>query len=46
MHNFEKLNDLSINKFEINFSEEQNKWKQKLIHIEIIRNESDRVIGL
>ena len=43
MHKFEKLKNLSINIFELNFYQEQNKWKHKLIPIE---NESDRVVDL
>ena len=35
MHRFEKLNTLSINIFELNFYQEQNKWKHELIPIEI-----------
>ena len=46
MHKFEKLNHLSINIYELNFCREQNKWKQKLIRIEISKNESHRVVDL
>ena len=46
VHKFEKLKNLSINIFEINFYRDQNKWKQKLIPIEINKNETDRVIDL
>ena len=42
MYRFEKLNNLSINKYELGF--DQNKYK--LIPIEISKNESDKVIDL
>ena len=35
VHKFEKLNNLSRNIFEINFYQDKNKWKHKLIPIEI-----------
>ena len=41
-----KLNNSSINIFELNFYQDQNKWKHKLIPIEIIKNESNRVADL
>ena len=44
---FEKLNNLSFNIYELNFYENQNKWKHYLIPIEISKNdESVRVIDL
>ena len=43
MHCFEKLNNLSINNYELNFYRDQNKWKQKLIPNEINKIKSDRV---
>ena len=46
MHRFEKLNNLSKNISEVNFYQEQNQWKNKLIPIEISKNESNRVIDL
>ena len=46
VHKFEKLNNLSINIFELNFYRDQKKWKHKLIPIEISKNESDKVIDL
>ena len=46
MHKFEKLNNLSINRFVINFYQDGDKWKHNLIPIEISRNESDKVIDL
>ena len=46
MHKFEKLNNLSIQMFELNFHQEKNKWKHKLIPIEMSKNDSDRVVDL
>ena len=37
MHRFEKLNKLSINIIELNFYQDQNKWKHTLIPIEIVK---------
>ena len=45
-HKLEKLYNLSTNIFEINFYQDKNKWKHKLISIEISKNESDIVIDL
>ena len=46
VHEFNKLNNLSVNIFELNFYQDQNQWKHKLIPIEISKNDSDRVIDL
>ena len=46
MHRFEKVIDLSINIFELNFYEDQNKWKLKPISIELSKNETDRIVDL
>ena len=46
VHRFNELNNLSINIFELNFYQDQNKWKHKLIPIEVSKNDSDRVIDL
>ena len=46
VHKFNELNNLSVNVFELNFYQDQNKWKHKLIPIEISKNISDRVIHL
>ena len=46
MHRFEKLNNLSIDIFELNFYQDKNKWKHNLLPIEITKNESDRVVFL
>ena len=45
-HKFNELNNLSINIFELNFYQDQKKWKHKLIPIEVSKNESDRGIDL
>ena len=46
VHIFEKLNSLSINKFELNFYQDKNKWKHNLIPIEISKNDSGKVIDV
>ena len=46
MHRLEKLNNLSINLYEINFYEDGDKRKHNLIPIEFSKNESDKVIDL
>ena len=46
VHRFNELNNLSVNIYEINFYQDQNQWKHKLIPIEISKNNSDRVINL
>ena len=46
VHKFNELNNLSVNIFELNFYQDQNQWKYKLIPIEISKNNSDRVIDL
>ena len=43
---FNELNNLSINIFEIILYQDQNKWRHKLIPIEISKNSSDRVNDL
>ena len=45
-HKFNELNNLSVNIFELNFYQDQNQWKHKLLLIEISKNDSDRVIDL
>ena len=45
-HRFNELNNLSVNIFELNFYQDQNQWKHKLIPIEVNKNDSDRVIDL
>ena len=44
VHKFDKLNNLFINIFELNFYQDQNKGKHKIIPIEVTKTESDRVI--
>ena len=46
VHKFIELNLLSYNIFELNFYQDQNQWKPKLIPIEVTKNESDKVIDL
>ena len=46
VHKLNELNNLSVNIFELNFYQDQNQWKYKLIPIEISKNNSDRVIDL
>ena len=46
VHKFNELNNLSVNIFELNFYQDQNQWKHKLIPIEVSKNDSDRVIDL
>ena len=41
VHKNEELNNLSINMFELNFYQDQNKWKHNLIPFEISKNDSD-----
>ena len=40
------MNNLSVNIFELNFYQDQNQWKQKLIPSEISKIDSDRVIDI
>ena len=44
VHKFEKINNLSINIFELNFYQDGSNWKVFLIPIEISKNDSDRVV--
>ena len=46
VHKYNEVNSLSINIFEFNFYQDQKKWKQKLIPIEVSKNDSDKVIDL
>ena len=46
LHRFNEVNNLSVNKFELNFYQDQNKWRHKVLPVEISRNNSDRVIDL
>ena len=46
VHRFNELKNLSVNIFELNFYQDQNQWKHKLIPIEISKNNVDRVIDL
>ena len=44
VHRFNEVNNLYVNIFELNFYPNQNKWRHKLLPVEISRNNSDRVI--
>ena len=44
VHKFNELNNLFINIFELNFYQDQNKWKHKLIPMEISKNDSESLI--
>ena len=46
VHRFNELNTFSITMFRINFHQDQNKWRHKLIPIEVSKNEPDRGIDL
>ena len=46
VHKPNEINNLSVNIFELNFYQDQNQCKHKLIPIEISKNDSDRVIDL
>ena len=47
VHRFDKINNLSMNIFELNFYQDQDKWEHNLFPIEISKNdESDRVVDL
>ena len=46
MHIFDNLNNLSINIFELNFYQAENKRKHSLTPIENSKNESDKVVDL
>ena len=39
VHRLENVNNLSINIFELNFYQDQKKWKQKLLPIEVSKND-------
>ena len=46
VHKFNELNNLSIKMFELIFYQDQNKWRHKLVPIEVSKNESDSVTDL
>ena len=46
VHKFNEVNNLSVNIFELNFYQDRNQWKHKLIPIEISKNNTDRIIDL
>ena len=46
VHNFNEINKFTVKTFELNFYQDQNQWKHKLIPIEVSKNDSDKVIDL
>ena len=46
VHKFNEINNLSVSIYELNFYQDQNKWKHKLIPIAVSKNDSDRFIDL
>ena len=46
VHKVNEMNKLSVKTFELSFYQDQNQWKHKLKPIEVIKNDSDRVIDL
>ena len=46
VHRFKELNNLPVNIYELNFDQDGDKWKHKLIPLKISKNESDNVIDL
>ena len=46
VHRFSELNKISVKIFELNFYQDQNQWKHKLIFIEISKTDVNRVIDL
>ena len=46
VHKFNEINNLSVNIFELNFYQDHNQWRHKLITIEVSKNNSDRIIDL
>ena len=46
VHRFNDVTSLSVNIFEVNFYQDQNKWTYKFFPIEVSKNDSDRVIDL
>ena len=45
-HEFNELNNLSVNIYELNFYQDGDKWKHNLIPIEISKSESDKIVDL
>ena len=46
VHKFNEINNLSVNIFELNFYQDQNKWRHKLIPFAFSKNNSERIIDL
>ena len=46
VHKLKEMNNLTVTIFALNFYQDQNNWRHKLIPIEVSKNYSDRVIDL
>ena len=46
VHEFNELNNLSVNIYELNFYQDGDKWKHNLLPTEISKNGSDKVVDL
>ena len=46
VHQLEKVKILSSKIFELNFDQDENKWKHNIYAIEVSKNDSDRVVDL
>ena len=46
VHKFNEINNLSKTIFELNFYQDQNKWRHKLVPVEVIKINSDRFVDL
>ena len=46
VHRFNEIKEYSVKIFELNFYQDQNKWRHKLFPIEISKDNSDKVIDL
>ena len=45
-HKFNELNSLFIDMYELNFYQDQNKWRHNIVPIEVSKNDSEGVIDL
>ena len=46
VHRFDELNNLSVNRYELNFYQDGDNWQHNFLPIEISKNESDKVFDL
>ena len=46
VHRFNELNNLSVNIYELNFYQDEDKWKHNRLPIEISKNGSDKIVDL